>query len=233
MIIHPTDAKKHLDHIAFIMDGNGRWAKKRGMAREYGHTVGAKTFRKVSEYCFRGGIGTVTLYAFSTENWKRPRKEVDAIMTIFRTYLKIGLAEMMEDDVAIRFLGEKTPFDDATRELMEKIERESSANRLNLNIAINYGGRAEIVHAANRLIQSGVTEITEQLLSDSVYTAGQPEPDLIVRTGGEMRLSNFLMWQSAYAELYFSDTLWPDFSENDVDLAVEAYYSRNRRYGSV
>lgn len=242
MIIHPEDVihpkaggkpVKRLDHIAFIMDGNGRWATKRGMPREYGHTIGAKVFRSTAEYCFRGGIDTVTIYAFSTENWKRPKREVDAIMTIFGTYLKMGMAEMAKDNIHIRFLGEKAPFPADKREIMEKIERDSAKNKYNLNVAVNYGGRAEIVNAVNRLAERGITKFTEENIASEIYTAGQPDPDLIVRTGGELRMSNFLMWQSAYSEFYVTDTLWPDFTEHDVDLAVENYYSRKRRFGGV
>ena len=244
MIIHPeidaaaSKKKKKLEHIAFIMDGDGRWATKRGMPREYGHTVGAKVFRRVAEYCFRGGINTVTVYAFSTENWKRPAREVNALMTLFTTYLKTGMAEMMKDDIRIRFLGEKTPFGDAQRRLMEKIESDSAGNKYNLNIAVNYGGRREIALAFEKLhekLQNGEISgrITEEMISDELFTAGQPDPDLIVRTSGEMRLSNFLTWQSVYSELYFTDVLWPDMNEEEVDKAVADYYSRQRRYGGL
>ena len=244
MIIHPeidaaaSKKQKKLEHIAFIMDGDGRWATKRGMPREYGHTVGAKVFRRVAEYCFRGGINTVTVYAFSTENWKRPAREVNALMTLFTTYLKTGMAEMMKDDIRIRFLGEKTPFGDAQRRLMEKIESDSAGNKYNLNIAVNYGGRREIALAFEKLhekLQNGEISgrITEEMISDELFTAGQPDPDLIVRTSGEMRLSNFLTWQSVYSELYFTDVFWPDMNEDEVDKAVADYYSRQRRYGGL
>lgn len=244
MIIHPeidaaaSKKQKKLEHIAFIMDGDGRWATKRGMPREYGHTVGAKVFRRVAEYCFRGGINTVTVYAFSTENWKRPAREVNALMTLFTTYLKTGMAEMMKDDIRIRFLGEKTPFGDAQRRLMEKIESDSAGNKYNLNIAVNYGGRREIALAFEKLhekLQNGEISgrITEEMISNELFTAGQPDPDLIVRTSGEMRLSNFLTWQSVYSELYFTDVLWPDMNEEEVDKAVADYYSRQRRYGGL
>ena len=244
MIIHPeidaaaSKKQKRLEHIAFIMDGDGRWATKRGMPREYGHTVGAKVFRRVAEYCFRGGINTVTVYAFSTENWKRPAREVNALMTLFTTYLKTGMAEMMKDDIRIRFLGEKTPFGDTQRRLMEKIESDSAGNKYNLNIAVNYGGRREIALAFEKLhekLQNGEISgrITEEMISDELFTSGQPDPDLIVRTSGEMRLSNFLTWQSVYSELYFTDVFWPDMNEEEVDKAVADYYSRQRRYGGL
>lgn len=234
MINHPTgEGVKPLRHIAFIMDGNGRWAKKRGMPREYGHGVGVKTFRRIAEYCFRGGIETVTVYAFSTENWKRPKQEVDAIMKILGTYLKMGMTEMAKNNIKICFLGEKTPFAPELQKSMSELEEASKMNEYTLNIAANYGGRAEIVNAVNRLAKSGVTEFTEDIISSSIYTKGQNDPDLIVRTGGEMRLSNFLTWQSTYSELYFTDVLWPDLSENDIDLAVENYYTRKRRFGGL
>lgn len=234
MFVHDENSqKKRLSHIAFIMDGNGRWAKKRGLPREAGHTEGAKTFMRVAEYCFAGGIDTVTIYAFSTENWKRPPHEVKAIMTLFASYLKRGIKEMTERNMHVTFLGDKAPFDPDTRELMERIERESAGNRYKLNIAVNYGGRAEIVNAVNRLASKGITEFSEELINGELYTAGQCDPDLIVRSAGELRLSNFLTWQSVYSEFHFTDTLWPDFGENDVDAAVDAYYARTRRFGGV
>ena len=234
MIIHDLESgKKKLSHIAFIMDGNGRWAKKRGLPREAGHGEGAKTFTEVAEYCYRGGVDTVTVYGFSTENWSRPKHEVGAIMSLLEKYLKKGIREMTERNVRVTFLGDKSPLSDNLRELMERLERESAPNKYRLNIAINYGGRAEIVNAVNRLVAKGVTEFTEQNIGNELYTAGQDDPDLIVRSAGELRLSNFLMWQSVYSEFYFCDTLWPDFSGDDIDAAVAAYYSRTRRYGGV
>lgn len=220
-------------HIAFIMDGNGRWAKRRGLPREYGHTVGAKVFRRLVEYCGDIGIKCVTVYAFSTENWRRPENEVKAIMKLFREYLDDAVVTMTERDIRIVFLGDKAIFPDDLRQTMERIERDSANNTLRLNIAINYGGRDEIVHAVNKLIAAGEVNITEQMISDNLYTLDAPDPDLIVRSGGEMRLSNFLMWQSAYSELYCVDTLWPDFTERDVDKAIAAYNMRERRYGGV
>ena len=230
MVTHPEEGR--LRHIAFIMDGNGRWAKKRGMPREYGHTEGAKTFRRVAEYCFRNGIEAVTIYAFSTENWSRPEREVKAIMSLFQSYLSMGMEEMAKNNIKITFLGDKAPFTPDCRAQMEKLERESASNRYALNVAVNYGGRAEIVTAVNKLIAAG-REVTEASISDALYTAGQSDPDLIVRSAGELRLSNFLTWQSVYSELYFTDTLWPDFSDADVDAAVEAYYARTRRFGGL
>ena len=224
---------ERLQHIAFIMDGNGRWAKKRGMPREYGHTVGAKTFEQVVRYCGDIGIRVVTVYAFSTENWRRPQNEVQAIMGIFREYL--GRAQKKAEEYRIHtvFLGDKSVFPEEIRARMEQLERDTAHHPLTLNIAINYGGRDEIDHAVNTLIAQGKTEITEDDITANLYTAHCPPPDLIVRTGSEQRLSNFLLWQAAYAEFYFCDTLWPDMDEAAVDAAVEAFYARKRRYGGV
>ncbi len=222
-----------LRHIAFIMDGNGRWAKSRGMPREYGHREGAAVFRRLTEYCGSIGISTVTVYAFSTENWKRPEREVQSIMNLLRDYLHDALREMEKNRICFHFLGDRSPFDEDIRALMEETERVSAKYPLHLNLAINYGGRDEIVHAVNAALASGVTTVTEQDIADHLYTKDSPDPDLIVRTGGERRLSNFMLWQSQYAELYFSPILWPDFTERDVDAAVADFYSRKRRYGGV
>jgi len=222
-----------LKHIAFIMDGNGRWANKRGLPREFGHRAGAKVFKDLSIYCGDIGIKYVTVYAFSTENWKRPQKEVDAIMKLLEEYLFEALETMKERDAQIHFLGDRSPFSDHFKQLMEKTERESAENNRVLNIALNYGGRDEIVHAVNSLIAEGNDCITEDGIESRLYTAHCPAPDLIVRTGGELRISNFLMWQSAYSELYFTDKFWPDMKHSDVDEAVAEFYRRSRRFGGV
>ncbi len=222
-----------LQHIAFIMDGNGRWAKKRGMPREFGHSYGAATFKKIGRYCEKIGLKYMTVYAFSTENWKRPQKEVDAIMKLFDEYIEECFLEMEEDNVHFRFIGNLSVFPDALRAKMDRIDRETAHKPFILNIAVNYGGREEIVHACNELIKAGKTEITEDDISRNLYTLECPEPDLIVRTGGDLRSSNFLLWQSAYAEYYFTKILWPDFSPKDVDDAVNAFYGRKRRFGGV
>ena len=224
---------ERLQHIAFIMDGNGRWAKKRGMPREYGHTVGAKVFKEITEYCGDIGINTVTVYAFSTENWKRPKAEVDAIMNLFADFIDEALRTMMKRDVCIKFLGDKTPLPEKMKKLMADVEEGSVNNKRHLNIAINYGGKDELIHAVNSAIKDGLNNITEKDIEERLYTAGQPMPDLIFRTAGEMRLSNFLMWQSAYSEFYFTDTLWPDLKPADIDKAVEDFYQRQRRYGGL
>ena len=222
-----------LQHIAFIMDGNGRWAKKRGMPREFGHSYGAATFKKIGRYCEKIGLKYMTVYAFSTENWKRPQKEVDAIMKLFDEYIEECFLEMEEDNVHFRFIGNLSVFPEALRAKMDRIDRETSHKPFILNIAVNYGGREEIVHACNELIKAGKSEVTEDDISRNLYTLECPEPDLIVRTGGDLRSSNFLLWQSAYAEYYFTKILWPDFSPKDVDDAVNAFYGRKRRFGGV
>ncbi len=224
---------ERLRHIAFIMDGNGRWAKKRGMPREFGHSHGAATFKKIGRYCESIGIRYMTVYAFSTENWKRPQAEVDAIMKLFDEYIEDCFREMEDDNVRVRFIGNLTIFPESLREKMAKIERETAHKPFLLNIAINYGGREEIANACNRLIAQGKTSITEEDISQNLYTGECPDPDLVVRTGGDLRTSNFLLWQSAYAEYYFTNVLWPDYSSKDVDEAVRAFYSRKRRYGGV
>lgn len=222
-----------LQHIAFIMDGNGRWAQKRGMPREFGHSHGAATFKKIGRYCESIGLRYMTVYAFSTENWKRPKNEVDTIMRILDEYIEECFLEMEEDNVHFRFVGNLTVFPEELRAKMEKIDRSTAHKPFVLNIAVNYGGREEIAHAFSVLAESGKTEISEADIDACLYTAGCPDPDLIVRTGGDLRTSNFLLWQSAYAEYYFTDVLWPDYSSKDVDAAVRAFYSRKRRYGGI
>ena len=221
-----------LQHIAFIMDGNGRWAKQRGMPREFGHSHGAATFRKIARYCESIGLKYMTVYAFSTENWKRPQKEVESIMGILDQYLDECLEDTKEN-VHFRFVGNLSIFPEALREKMERVDRESADKQFVLNVAVNYGGREEITHACNALIAEGKGEITEEDISRKLYTYGSPDPDLIVRTGGDLRSSNFLLWQSAYAEYYFTSVLWPDYSSEDVDRAIAEFYKRKRRFGGV
>jgi undecaprenyl diphosphate synthase len=220
-------------HIAFIMDGNGRWAKKRGMPREYGHRFGVKAFRNVLELCHKRGIEIATFYAFSTENWKRPQKEVDAIMKLMDHYFAECEKNIEKYNFQIRFIGDKSVFDETRRSRMERLESMSQGRAQKLNVALNYGGRDEIVHACNRLIAAGAQNVTEADVNAALYTGGDPDPDLIVRTGGDLRISNFLLWQAAYAELYFTDVLWPDFDEAALDAAIEDFYTRKRRYGGV
>ena len=221
-----------LSHIAFIMDGNGRWARSRGMPREYGHRFGVKAFQTVLDHCEKLGIDTVTVYAFSTENWRRPKKEVDAIMKLMDHYLADFEKNIDRYDMRLRFLGDKTPFEQKRRERMERLEQLTAGRARVLNIALNYGGRDEIVRACNRLIEKG-ERVDEAAFGEALDTAGDPDPDLIIRTGGELRISNFLLWQAAYAELYFTDVLWPDFGPAELDAAIEDFYGRRRRYGGV
>lgn len=219
-------------HIAFIMDGNGRWAKKRGLARTAGHVQGAKTFKTIVEGCFYLGIKAVTVYAFSTENWKRPKDEVDTIMNLMQQYIGDRLSE--EDTrYKIRFIGDSSVFDTETSDKMQQLEVLNPDADFTLYIALNYGGRAEICHAVNTLIAEGKTKITEDDISSRVYTCESPDPDLIIRTGGDVRISNFLMWQSAYSELWFTKTLWPDITMNEVKEIISAYCGRERRFGGL
>ncbi len=222
-----------LRHIAFIMDGNGRWAERQGLPRTYGHASGAAVFKKIIEYCGSIGIEAVTVYAFSTENWKRPKDEVSAIMKIFRDYLSEAEKSFSQKDIQIHFLGSKSVFPPEIIARMTALEEASASKRQILNIAVNYGGRDDIVHAVNELVKAGKTEITEEDITSHLYTKDSPPPDLIVRTGAEKRISNFLLWESAYAELYFTDILWPDFDERQVDLCVKEFYSRKRRFGGI
>ena len=220
-------------HIAFIMDGNGRWAKKRLQPREHGHAVGAKKFKEIVQHCADIGVECVTVYAFSTENWKRPKKEVDAIMQLFRDYIQDAIKDFEQKDTRILFIGNRDIFDDDLKNEMEKAEKLTADRHKTLCIAINYGGRGEIVDAVNKMIASGKTAVTEEDITREIYSGVVPPPDMIVRTGGEIRLSNFLLWQSAYAELFFTETLWPDLKTEEVDSLIETYYQRNRRYGGV
>ncbi len=226
-------ASTGLSHIAFIMDGNGRWATRQGLPREAGHRAGADTFKKVVRMCSDVGINAVTVYAFSTENWKRPGREVNAIMHLLDSFIKDARDENDANNIRYVFLGDKAGLAPDLARKCQDLEALTAKNAHLLNIALNYGGRAEIVSACNRLIQSGKTEVTEEDVSAALYTAHCADPDLIVRTAGEYRLSNFLLWQSAYSEFYFSDTLWPDYTLADLAAAVESFSGRRRRFGAV
>lgn len=218
-------------HLGIIMDGNGRWAKKRALPRTAGHKVGADVFKKISKECGRIGIEEVTFYAFSTENWKRPKEEVETLMHLFYDYLIEAKNDLQTSgNLRVRFIGEEEGMHPKLLELMRDAEKETASRTGTLiNIAVNYGGRQEVVSAVNRLIAQGKTSITEQDISENVYTA--PDCDLIIRPSGEERLSNFLLWQSAYSEFWSSDVLWPDFTEQDLHLALAAFEKRNRRFG--
>lgn len=222
-------------HIAVIMDGNGRWAKKRGLPRTAGHAAGAEVFRKIATYCKDIGIQYFTVYAFSTENWKRPQEEVDAIMKLLEKFLGEALQDMEKNRVKVKFLGDITALSEPLQKLIAETEEISGKYEgVQVNLCVNYGGRDELVRGVNAWIKEHPgCEITEEALDGKLYTAGIPEPDLIIRPSGEYRLSNFLMWQSAYSELYFTDVLWPDFTTQDMDEAIIAYQSRDRRYGGI
>lgn len=222
-------------HIAIIMDGNGRWAKKRALPRTAGHAAGSKNFKDIARYCNKIGLKYLTVYAFSTENWKRPQEEVNNIMKIFKEYLE-DTKNFKDENIKLQFIGDRSVLDPEIQRLMNQSEEDSkNATGLHLNIAINYGGRDEIVHAVKNIVNSGVktVDVTEELISQNLYTAGQPDPDFIIRPSGEYRLSNYLIWQSAYAEYWFSDILWPDFKTSDLDKAIDDYNRRNRRFGGV
>ncbi len=227
-------------HLAIIMDGNGRWAKKRGLPRTAGHTVGASNFRTITKYCSKIGIKYLTVYAFSTENWKRPKDEVSALMKLFKEYLEEALTDFMDENIKVIFLGNKKAFSNEIQDLIDKVEKESSVkNGMTLNIAMNYGGRDEIVRASKLLasdVQKGIIDIediTEELFSSKLYTKEQPDPDLIIRPSGEHRISNFLLWQSAYSEYVIMNILWPDFKTEDLESALDEYALRNRRFGGI
>ena len=221
-----------LKHIAFIMDGNGRWATKRNQIREMGHRAGAENLKKIVRLCGDIGIHAVTVYAFSTENWQRPAMEVTAIMQLLDRFIKDAKEDNDKNKIRYVFLGDKSGLAPALADKCTELEQLTENNPSLLNIALNYGGRAELVYACRKLAERG-GEITEADVSAALYTGHCGDPDLIVRTAGEYRLSNFLLWQSAYAELYFTDTLWPDFSETDLSAAVMEFSRRKRRYGGV
>ncbi len=226
-------ADEQLKHIAFIMDGNGRWAKKRKLPREIGHKYGSETLRKVVDYCNKSGIKIITVYAFSTENWKRPKKEVDSIIRLLNNYLDECIANIDKNDLSYRFIGDTSVLDNTLIEKIKFSEEKSKGRNNILNIAFNYGGRNELVHAFNVLMSENRTCVSESDIDEKLYTAGCSEPDLLIRTGGEKRLSNFLLWQASYSELYFTDVLWPDFSMDDLQEAIKDFYSRKRRYGGI
>ena len=228
------------EHIGIIMDGNGRWAKKRMLPRSAGHKAGAQTFRKITRYCSDIGIKHLTVYAFSTENWKRPKDEVSALMNLFKSYLEEALSDFKDDSIVVKFIGDKSVFPDDLRNLMiENEESSKDRNGMVLNIAMNYGSRDEIVRAVKSISEKVVSnkidinDIDEQLISDHLYTSGQPDPDLIIRPSGEYRISNFMLWQSAYSEYVIMNKLWPNFTSDDLDEALKIYSQRNRRFGGV
>lgn len=225
-------------HVAIILDGNGRWAKARGLPRTAGHGAGAEAFRRIGNYCKDIGIEYLTVYAFSTENWKRPPEEVRTIMAIFEKYMMEALSIMERDRFKMRFFGDISALSLRLQELMAAAEEKSTHYEgCQMNMCINYGGRDEIIRAVRRYAQEfkdgTAPELTEETFGSYLYSAGIPDPDLIIRTSGEERLSNFLPWQGAYSELYFTDVLWPDFTECDMDAALAEFQRRDRRFGGV
>lgn len=226
-------------HIAIILDGNGRWAKKRGLPRTAGHAAGSETFRKIATYCKNIGVKYLTVYAFSTENWSRPEDEVKAIMKLLDKYLHEAIQTMERDNIKMKILGDVSRLsDDLKAEIAETNEISSRYEGFQANICLNYGGRDEIVKAAwqyaeDRVAGKADVELSEEEFSNYLYSAGMPDPDLLIRPGGEKRISNFLLWQCAYSEFYFTDVLWPDFDEKELDKAIEEFNRRDRRFGGV
>lgn len=226
-------------HIAIIMDGNGRWAKKRGLPRTSGHAAGAEAFRKIANYCRTLGVEYLTVYAFSTENWKRSQEEVSGIMRLLGRYLEEALQDMEKNRVRFRFFGDLSRLSPQLQELCHNAENRSAEYDVQVNFCLNYGGRDELVRAAKAFaadVAAGkyrAEELTEDMLSSYLYSAGVPDPELIIRPSGELRTSNFLLWQSAYSEYVFMNVLWPDFGPDDLDQAIEEYHRRNRRFGGT
>ena len=216
-----------------IMDGNGRWAKKKGLPRTFGHKEGAVALRKIITHAAKIGVKYLTVYAFSTENWKRSQEEVSALMFLFKSYIKNEEKNIMENNIRFMVSGRRENVSKSLLEAIDNLQEKSKNNSgLTFNIAFNYGGRAEILDAVNRILKSGRTEITEEEFSKYLYN-NIPDPELLIRTSGELRISNFLLWQIAYSEIYITDTLWPDFDEKELDKAIESYNKRERRFGGV
>lgn len=227
-------------HIAIIMDGNGRWAKSRGLPRTAGHAAGAETFRRIANYCRTLGVEYLTVYAFSTENWKRSEEEIAGIMRLLKNYLLEAMRDMEKNHVRFKFFGDLTRLSPELRELCRQAEQTSSAyHDVQVNFCLNYGGRDEIVQAARRFAREvaqgehSPEELDEALFEGYLYSADVPDPELVIRPSGEMRISNFLLWQSAYSEFVYMNVLWPDFKEKDLDEAIAEYSRRNRRFGGV
>ena len=227
-------------HVAIILDGNGRWAKKKGMPRNYGHAQGSKNVERICEEAYKMGIKYLTVYAFSTENWSRPKSEVDALMKLLRNYMKTCLKTAEKNRMKVRVIGDKTALDDDIRKRIDELEEASKNNDgLNFQIALNYGSRDEIARGMRRLAKDAAEgkikpeDVDEEMVESYLDTAGIPDPDLMIRTSGELRLSNFLLWQLAYTEFYFTDVAWPDFNREELIRAIEKYNARDRRYGGV
>ena len=222
------------NHIAFIIDGNGRWAKRRGLSRSMGHKAGLDNLDKIIKECFYGyGIHAVSIYAFSTENWNRPKAEVDYLMRAFKRYLSSGFAKKYPE-VKLNVMGDITRLPDSLEEQVKQTMQETKNNKkFVLNIGINYSGQDELVYAVNSIIKEGIKKVDRQIIADHLYTSGQEYPDFLIRTSGECRLSNFMLWQLAYSELYFPEKCWPEFKKRDLYLALKEYQNRDRRYGAI
>ena len=223
-------------HIAAIMDGNGRWASSKGLPRTVGHKAGSEAFRKISEYLNDIGVKYFTVYAFSTENWKRPKDEVSAIMKLLKEYLLEAISDMAEKNIRLCFFGDQTPLSDELKDLIRKTDEISKGcTGLTVNVCLNYGGRDEITRAVQAIVKDGVKpeDITENLISSYLYSKDTPDPDLIIRPGKEQRISNFLLWQCAYSEFYFTETLWPDMNEEEMNKAIISFQKRKRRFGGI
>lgn len=221
-------------HVAIIMDGNGRWAKKRSLPRVFGHKQGVKAVKKIVKAADSIGIKILTIYAFSTENWKRPQFEIDALFSLLRQFIKKDLKELSGCGVKLRILGDLSKFpENIIKEIKATCEIMSKNTGLELNIALNYGARQEIIRAFKKMSKQGIKKPTEEIVSSLLYTNGQPDPDLLIRTSGEFRISNFLLWQIAYSEIYVTDKLWPDFTQHDLKEAVAEFQRRERRFGGI
>ncbi len=232
-IEEPKSVDSRLSHIAFIMDGNGRWAKKKGLPRPVGHIMGTKNFVRVLNHCKKIGVKTVTVYAFSRDNWKRPKTEVEEIFLLLSQFIEKAMREMEINETSYKFIGDMSDLPADLQKKISLLEEASKIYPLRLNIALNYGSRYEIVQAVNSLINEGKEEVTEEDIREKLYTSESPYPDLLIRTGGECRLSDFLLWQLQYTELCFSDVLWPDLDNVEIDRIIDNFYSRDRRYGAL
>lgn len=227
--------EKRIESVAIIMDGNGRWAKLRGLPRSEGHKAGAAAAKDAIKHFRKYGVHHLTLYAFSTENWKRPKEEVDAIMDLIYQYIDDVVIKAVTEDkkLCVKFIGDKSALPERLRNKCIEAENLAQGSEFICNIALNYGGRDEILHAANLAIADGHSVLNEEILSKYLYTRGSPDPDLVIRTGGDFRISNFLLWQSAYSEFVILDTLWPDFGADDVERCVTEFFNRRRRFGGL
>lgn len=235
-LVRQVDFTRLPAHVAIIMDGNGRWAARRRLPRVEGHQAGIRAVRETVEASARLGIGVLTLYAFSVENWKRPEDEVSTLMALLKEYLQREISILLDNDIRFRAIGRLQDLDPDIRDELREAERRTASNRgMRFNIALNYGGRTEIVDAVRAMMRDGVAadEVDEQRIGEYLYTSGLPDPDLLIRTSGELRVSNFLLWQIAYSEIWVTETLWPDFRRNDLIEGILAYQKRDRRYGGI